>query len=155
MPKHQANLNFEVTGEKVSSQYDKEGQLGVYVEIARPGGPRLPLSMGASNYCEFRGMLMKSDVYFRGKAEVAPPGRAKARIVIGDLPRVGPLRELRIGQRPLFTCFIPEAHGVLDDHTEGWFVAYDAAPIEQPEGLESVAGLGLSEEWLAPPGAPV
>ena len=42
MPKHQANLDFEVTDRVVSSQYDKDGQAAVFVEIERPGGPRLP-----------------------------------------------------------------------------------------------------------------
>src|SRR5215216_2546667 len=40
MPKHQANLDFVVTDDTVSSQYDKDGELGVLVEMERPRGPR-------------------------------------------------------------------------------------------------------------------
>jgi hypothetical protein len=151
MPKHQANLDFVVTDDLVSSQYDKDGQAGVYVEIERPGGPRLPAAMGASNYCSFRGMLMKSDIYFRGKAEIGLPGRARGRLRIGDLPRVKPLKSLNLGERPLFTVFFPEAHGVLDDYIESWFLPFRQAPGERPEGLESVVELGLGEDWLPPP----
>jgi hypothetical protein len=151
MPKHQANLDFVVGDERVSSQYDKDGKRGVYVEIARPGGPRLPAAMGASNYCSFRGMLMKSDVYFRGKAELGLGRRAQGRLTIGDLPRVEPLKRLNAGERPLFTVFFPEAHGVLDDYVESWFLPYEQAPTGRPEGLESVVDLGLGEDWLPPP----
>jgi Acetoacetate decarboxylase (ADC) len=151
MPKHQANLDFVVTDDRVSGQYDKDGRLGVYVEIERPGGLRLPVSMGASNYCSFRGMLMKSNVYVRGKAEVGLARRAQGLLRIGDLPRVEPLKRLNVGERPLFTAFFPEAHGVLDDYTESWFLPYGQEPTERPEGLESVVDLGLGEEWLPPP----
>jgi hypothetical protein len=151
MPKHQANLDFVVTEERVSSQYDKDGQRAVYVEIKRPGGARLPVSMGASNYCQFRGMLMKSDVYFRGRAELALGRRASARLELGDHPRVAALAPVVTGQRPVFTLFIPEARGVLDDYVESWFVPYEEPPVERAEGFESVNDLGLSEEWLPPP----
>ena len=154
MPKHQANLDFVVTDDVVSSQYDKDGQAGVYVEIQRPGGPRLPAAMGASNYCSFRGMLMKSDVYFRGKAEIGLARRARGRLRLGDLPRVEPLKQLNPSERPFFTVFFPEAHGVLDDYIESWFLPYGAAPAERPEGLESVVDLGLGEDWLPPPKRP-
>jgi hypothetical protein len=151
MPKHQANLDFVVGEDTVSSQYDKDGRLGVLVEVRRPGGPRLPLSIGASNYCRFRGMLMKSDVYFRGRAEVAFGRRASARLVLGDHPRLAAVKALTIGTRPVFTVFIPEAHGVLDDYLESWFLPYEQPPQQRPEGLESVVGLGLGEDWLPPP----
>ncbi len=153
MPKHQANLNF-VTGERtVSSQYDLDGQLLMYVEIERPRRLRLPVSTSGSNYCQFRGMLMKSDVYFRGKAEVGFGRWASAKLEIGDHPRLQALKGLGIAERPVFTVFFPEAHGVLDDHSESWFVAYDAPPQQPPEGMESVIDLGLGQEWLPPPQA--
>ena len=112
MPKHQANLDFVVTDDRVSSQYDKDGRLGVYVEIERPGGPRLPVAMGASNYCSFRGMLMKSNVYFRGKAEVGLARRAQGLLRFGDLPRVEPLQRLDVGESTPLHGLLPEAHGV-------------------------------------------
>jgi hypothetical protein len=151
MPKHQANLDFVVEDARVSSQYEKDGKAGVFVEIQRSRGPRLPVAMGASNYCSFRGMLMKSDIYFRGRAEVGLPGRAHGAVRFGDLERVEQLKSLGVGDRPLFTVFFPEAHGVLDDYVESWFVPYGEAPAERPEGLESVVDLGRGEEWLPPP----
>jgi hypothetical protein len=153
MPKHQANLDFNVGENTVSSQYDDDGQLAMYVEITRPKGPRLPISTGASNYCQFRGMLMKSDVYFRGRAEVAFSRWASAKLEIGDHPRLQPLARLRIDDRPLFTIFIPEAHGVLDDHAESWFLPYEQPLDGRVEGMESVMNLGLGQEWLPPPHA--
>jgi hypothetical protein len=32
------------------------------------------------------------------------------------------LRDLEIDPKPLATCFIPEANGVLDDYFESWFL---------------------------------
>ena len=151
MPKHQANLDFVVTDATVSSQYDKDGLPAVYVEIRRPGGPRLPARLGASNYCQFRGMLMKSDVYFRGRIEVGFGRRAAAKLEIGDHPRLAAVKRLEIAKRPVFTVFFPEAHGVLDDRAESWFLAFDTPPMQPPEGMESVIDLGLGEEWLPPP----
>ena len=155
MPKHHANLDFVVTEDQVSSRYDKDGQRAFYVEMKRPRGPRLPVSMGASNYCQFRGMLMKSDVYFRGRAELGLGRRASARIELGDHPRVASLAPLVTGERPVFTLFIPEARGVLDDYLECWFVPYEEPPTERPEGFESVMNLGLGQEWLPPPDRPL
>jgi len=154
MPKHRASLDFSVREDAVSSQYDDDGQLVMYVEIKRPKGLRLPVSMGASNYCQFRGMLMRSDVYFRGKAEVAFGPWASAKVEIGEHPRLQPLKQLQIAEKPMFTVFIPEAHGVLDDHAESWFLAFERAPDKAPEGMESVIDLGLGEDWLPPPQAP-
>jgi Acetoacetate decarboxylase (ADC) len=153
MPKHLANLDFKVGERTVSSQYDDEGKLGTWVEIDRPGGPSLPLRMGAANFCQFRGMLMKSYIYFQGKGTFALGRWARARLKIGDLPRVQALKGLQIGERPIFTGFIPEAHGVLDDHFESWFLSSAEPPQSPPEGFESVIDLGLGQEWLPPPSA--
>ncbi len=175
MPKHQASLNYIITDEKVSSQYDLDGQLATYCEIKRPkhvktffeggkfrlAGPygifmRLCLYVGAVNYCAFRGLLMKSYVYFRGTLGFAIGKHAQGRLVIGDHPRHQPLKELEIDcDNPILTAFVPEMKGDLDDHFESWFLSYDEPPTEKPEGLESVADLGLSEEWPPPPTAPV
>ena len=46
---------------------------------------------------------------------------------------------------------VGDAAGALDDHFESWFLSYPRPPTTQPEGLESVVGLGLSQEWLPPP----
>jgi hypothetical protein len=154
MPKHQASLDFRVGDKTVSSQYDLDGQLAGYVELTLPGGPKVPLSVGASNYCQFRGMLNKSTVYFKGHAAVAVGPFAHGRFELGDHPRMDRLRTLGIGSKPIFTVYIPEAHGVLDDHSESWFLGFDSPPAEPPEGMESVIGLGLGEEWPPPPTAP-
>jgi hypothetical protein len=99
-------------------------------------------------------MLMKSDVYFRGRAEVGFGGRASALLQFGDHPRVQDVKRLRLGERPCFTVFFADAHGVLDDHAESWFLGYGAPPAQPPEGMESVVDLGLGQEWLPPPHAP-
>lgn len=151
MPKHQARLDFEVTDRTVSSMYELDGKLGMYVEIERPGRAWLPLSIGAANYCEFRGMLWRSRIYFRSKAAFALFGGAKGRLVLGDLERVQPLKELEIAEKPIFTAFLPAATGVLDDYVEGWFVSFPEAPTAPPEGMESVVDLTLSEVWPPPP----
>lgn len=153
MPKHQANLSFEVGERTVGAQYDDDGLLGMWVEIDLPRGPSLPMRMGAVNVCAFRGMLMKSYVYFAGKGTAALGPFAHARLQLGDLPRVQPLKELDIRPKPLFTAFISNATGVLDDHFEGWFLGFEKQPAERPEGFESVIDLGLGQEWLAPPAA--
>ncbi|MCA1671963.1 MAG: acetoacetate decarboxylase family protein [Actinobacteria bacterium] len=150
MPKHQANLDFVVTDSVVSSQYEKDGRLGMRIEIDRPPATDLPLRLGAANYCVFRGMLMKSFIYFEGGADIALGRRASARLYLGDAPGVTGLQGLDIGG-PLFTAFLPRTRGVLDDHVECWFVSSDQPGHTVGEPLESVVGLGLSEEWLTPP----
>ena len=121
--------------------------------MQRPKRAWLPVSMAASSYSQFRGMLMKAYSYIGGKAGFSVLDKRACRLYIGDHPRVRPLKELEIGSRPFFTAFIPSASGILDDHLECWFLAYDEPPSVQPEGLESVVDLGLSQEWLDPPSA--
>jgi len=151
MPKHRASLDFVVTDRTVSSMYEKDGKLGLFVEIERPGKAWFPVNLGAVNYCEFRGMLWRSRIFFRSKAAFALFGKAKGRLVLGDLERVQPLKELEIADSPLFTAFLPAATGVLDDYCESWFVSFDRPPAVAPEGLESVVALGLVEVWPPPP----
>jgi hypothetical protein len=155
MPKHQASLNYIVGERTVSSQYDLDGQLCMHIEIDRPAKAWLPFSTGAANYCQFRGMLMKSYIYFRGKIGFQLFKKGSARLTIGDHPRLRPLKDLEIGTDPVLTAFIPQSNGLLDDYFEGWFLSYEKPPTVQPEGLESVINLGRGEEWLAPPQAPV
>ena len=92
-----------------------------------------------------------SGLDFRGAADVALGRSARARLTLGDAPQVATLRDLDIAPDPVFTAFFPETTGVLDDHFECWFLTSDAPVGAQHEGLESVVGLGLSEEWLDPP----
>jgi hypothetical protein len=155
MPKHQANLNFVIGDKVVSSQYDLDGQLAMKIEIERPSRAWLPLSMGAANYCGFRGMLMKSYIYFTGRAGFSLFKKGAATITLGDHPRVQPLKALDMSPDPIFTAFFPETHGVLDDHFEGWFLSSEEPPTVRPEGLESVINLGLGQEWLTPPNATI
>ena len=151
MPKHQEQLDFVISERVVSSQYDLDGQLAVRIEVDRPRFTRVPLAASAVNYCAFRGMLMRSSVYFRGRAGVNLPFARSARLQIGDHSRVAALKGLRIGERPILSAWLPETHGVLDDHFEGWFLSHEAPPEHPPEGLESVVGLGLGKDWLPPP----
>ncbi|MFI8521838.1 acetoacetate decarboxylase family protein [Streptomyces sp. NPDC085481] len=151
MPKHRASLDFKVGASAVSSQYEVDGRLGMYVEIERPPATALPLRVGAVNYCAFRGMLMKSSVYLDGKADIAVGRRARARLVVGDAPRVAGLHGLGIADDPLFTVYLPSAQGVLDDHFECWFLTSGEPGRTYGEPLGSVVGLGLSEDWPDPP----
>jgi hypothetical protein len=153
MPKHQANLNFIISDRAVSAQYDKDGQFAMKIEIERPRKTWFPVNMGATNYCQYRGLLMKSTLYFKAKAGFTLRKRGAARLTIGDHPRVRALKGLEIEPDPVFTAFIPAANGILDDHFEGWFLSFPQPPTVRPEGFESVIDLGLSEEWLAPPTA--
>jgi hypothetical protein len=151
MPKHQANLDFVIREDKVWSQYDLDGQLCCRIELDRPRHARLPLKTAAVNYCAFRGMLNKSSIFFEGKAGFKLPFSRSARLTLGAHPRMAPLKALEIGHRPLFVGYFPETRGILDDHMESWFLTFREAPTVAPEGLESVVGLGLGQEWLSPP----
>ncbi|MFY9269447.1 MAG: acetoacetate decarboxylase family protein [Candidatus Manganitrophaceae bacterium] len=151
MPKHKASLDFMINDKTASSQYDLDGQLAMKIEIDRPSKGGFPIGMGGINYCQFRGMLMKSYVYFKGKPDVALFKKGSARLTLGDHPRMKPLKELEIDPNPIFTAFFPETSGLLDDHFECWFLSYDRQPSHPPEGLESVVDLGLSQEWPEPP----
>ncbi len=154
MPKHQANLDFVIRDDKVWSQYDLDGQLCCRIEIDRPRWAGLPVSMGAVNYCAFRGMLSKSSVSFRAHAGLKLPFTRSARLTLGDHPRMAALKRLEVRSRPMFVGFFPETRGILDDHMESWFLTYEEPPTQTPEGLESVASLGQGQEWLAPPNDP-
>jgi hypothetical protein len=153
MPKHQARLDFQVGDDVVSSRYEKDGQLAFQIDLDRPARApiRLPFHVAAVNYCQFRGMLVRSYIYFKARISMALLSKASARITIGDHPRVQPLKTLEIADSPLFTAYMPETEGVLDDYFESWFLTHDTPPQEVPEGLESVVDLGRSEEWPPPP----
>ena len=151
MPKHQASLNFLVDDRAVSSQYDLDGQLAMKIEIDRPKDSPFPIAMGGVNYCQFRGLLMKSYVYFKGTPGFHLFKKGSAKLTIGNHPRLQPLKGLEISPDPIFTAYFPKTSGVLDDHFECWFVSQEQPPKQQPEGLESVVDLGLSEEWPPPP----
>ncbi|HEX2294185.1 MAG TPA: acetoacetate decarboxylase family protein [Actinomycetota bacterium] len=156
MPKHRASLDFTIGDDQVSSQYDLDDELAMRIEIDRPRGISLPLNIGAVNYCSFRGLLMKSSVYFKGTAQLRAARGMKdaARLYIGPHPRMDPLRDLDVDPDPIATAFLSHTYGVLDDHFEGWFETYGRPPAATPEGLESVVDLGESQTWLPPPTAP-
>ena len=151
MPKHQANLDFIIQGDLVSSRYDLDGAMVMKIEVRRPQSAWFPVRASGVNYCSFRGLLMKSYIYFKGKIGFTL-GKNSARIIIGDHPRASVFRKLAIGA-PLFSGFFPDTAGILDDHFECWFESFATPPQTRPEGTESVISLPLSEEWLPPPGA--
>jgi hypothetical protein len=153
MPKHRASLDFQIGARTVSSQYDLDGQLAMRITIRKPRWTGLPLRMGSANFCQFRGMLFKSSVYFHGRIGATLWSKGAGELLIGDHPRMEPLQKLDVSPDPLFTAYFPASGGVLDDHVESWFLASDEAPVDTPEGLESVAGLGLSETWPPAPAA--
>jgi hypothetical protein len=152
MPKHQANLDFRIDPDWVSAQYDLDDQLCMRVEIRKPR-PWLPVSLGAINYCGFRGLLMHSNIYFGGRIGFSLLRPGKARLLVGDHPRVAALHNLDISDKALMTVWFPSSAGVLDDHFESWFLGFPTAPAQAPEGMESVVGLDLDERWLSPPTA--
>ena len=158
MPKHQANLDFHVDFALHVELDDPDGKLCMRITVDRPHGPKIPLNkVGAVNWCQFRGMLMKSSIYFTDRAEVAVGPFAKAQLLIGDHPRTGPLRTLDMSSKALLTACLPHSKGVLDDHFESWFItspkAIDADEPWGGDGLDSVYGLPNSTEWLDPPTA--
>ena len=106
---------------------------------------------GSANFCQFRGMLWKSTIYFHGNIGGGVLRGGAADLLIGDSPRTSGLRELDISRGRLFTAFFPESGGILDDHLEGWFLSFGEPPATEPEGLKSVVDLGLSQAWLPPP----
>ena len=128
MPKHQANLDFQIGPQTVSSQYDLDGELAMRVTIRKPRWTGIPLRMGSTNFCEFRGMLFKSSLYFHGQIGVSVISHKGAELLIGDHPRLAPLKELGAGSRPFATCFFPASAGILDDHCESWFLSFDDPP---------------------------
>lgn len=150
MPKHQANLNFIDGPDTVSSLYEEDGKLGMFVTIDKPR-MAIPIDTRAANYCTFRGLLMKSYLHFKGTIRFSLFRHGAGRVVIGDLPRVQPLKRLDISRDPIFTGYVESVDGVLDDYFETWFLAGDIPPELSREGMSSVVGLGLSQEWLAPP----
>jgi hypothetical protein len=151
MPKHQANLDFIITDKTVSSQYDKDGKFAMKIEIERPSNAWLPINLGATNYCTFRGMMMRSRIFFRSKCGFSLFKKGSATLTLGDHPRVQPLKDLEIDPDPVMTGFLPNTKGVLDDYTESWYVLHEQMPTVAPEGFESVIDLGLGEVWLPPP----
>ncbi|MES2940669.1 MAG: acetoacetate decarboxylase family protein [Pseudomonadota bacterium] len=150
MPKHQANLDFLVGENWVSSQYDLDGEMMMRVDVRKPASAWLPVSMGAANYCAFRGMLMKSYIYFKGKLGFSLFKPGSARLLIGDHPRMAPLKTLDIRPDPIVAGFFPSTAGVLDDYFECWFLT-EAGQPPVIQGLESTHPLGQSQAWLAPP----
>ena len=151
MPKHQANLNYIVGDDVVSSQYDQDGLFAVKVEVQRPKSAWMPVKMHGVNYTAFRGMLFKSGVYFHGKLGFHLFKKGSAKLIIGDHPRVQPLKDLEIDPDPILAAFLLQANGVLDDHSESWFISEAKRPAAPPEGMESVVNLGQGQEWLAAP----
>ena len=157
MPKHQASLDFVVTPERASALYDADGELACLVEIARPRIAGLPLKLAAINYCTFRGMLMKSTIYFVGAADLAVGPWARGRLVLGDQPLGRRLRALGVGSKPFATVFLDRTTGVLDDHFESWFLTAATAEAAATrsatsgDGLASVASLGRGEVWPPAP----
>jgi Acetoacetate decarboxylase (ADC) len=150
MPKRQANLDYIVGEETVSTQYDLDGQLVVRLDIPRPRQAGLPMIMNGVAYGGFRGMLHKSYVHLRGGTGVTLGGR-QARLLIGDHPRAEPLKHLDIRPTALATGFTPMVDGVLDDHIETWYLTADSPPPVAEVGLRDVVDLNLSQQWLSPP----
>lgn len=151
MAKRQANLDFVIGDETVSSQYSLDGQLVARIDVPRPANARLPGRVSGVGYGAWRGLLTRSRVRLTGKAGVAWRRRKTAKLVFGDHERAAPLHELDIAPHALFTCFMPEATGVLDDYVEAWFLTGDEVAPTPDFDLTDVIDLTESTERLAPP----
>jgi hypothetical protein len=149
MAKRKANLDYIVADDMVSSQYDLDGQLVMRIDIPHPK-PLVPFRLDGAGYGDSRGMLWKSYTHVRGRLGVSVL-TDRIRLLIGDHPRMDVIKGLDINPRALFSGFTPVIDGVLDDHTESWFLTADAPPGPPAEGLKDLVGLGLSQEWLPPP----
>lgn len=152
MPKHQANLDFVEGKAWVSSQYDLDGQMVSRFDVRVPRSFPIPLNTGAANYCVFRGMMMRSYIYFRGKAGVHLLKRGAARFILGDHPKADLLRTLEHRPDPLFAAYIPSVTGLLDDYFDCWFITSDTEPAQPfSAGLEATYPLGYGQDRLPPP----
>jgi hypothetical protein len=149
MAKRKANLDYIVGDDVVSSQYDLDGQLVMRIDIPHPQ-PLFPFRLDGVGYGDSRGMLWKSYTHVRGRLGVSL-GTSKVRLLVGDHPRMDVVKRLDIHPRALFAGFTPVIDGVLDDHTETWFLTADTPPEVPAEGLKDLIGLGLSQEWLPRP----
>ena len=150
MPKRQANLDYVIGTDTVSSQYDLDGEIAVRVDIPKPAHCILPLWLEGVGYGAYRGMLYKSYIHLRGRMGFHLGGGG-ARLLIGDHPRMDPIKQLDINPEAIFSGFAPHIDGVLDDHIETWYLTSDQPPPPPAVGMESVVDLTLSEQWLAPP----
>ncbi|HYN45801.1 MAG TPA: acetoacetate decarboxylase family protein [Allosphingosinicella sp.] len=152
MPKHKAALDYREGRKWLSAQYDLDGTMVTRLDVRRPASTPFPISLGAANYCTFRGMIYRSFIYFRGKMGLQLFRRGGARLVLGDHPRADWLRGLDCAQDALFAAYLPAVKGVLDDYFDCWFVTPPSRP-DAPigEGLDTIYKLGNSEDWLPPP----
>ena len=65
MPKHQANLDFVDAKRDVAASTTCDGQLCMRIEVERPAlDGAAPERRARSTTARFRGMLMKSSIYF-------------------------------------------------------------------------------------------
>ena len=128
MPKHQANLDFSLRTTDVSSQYDLDGRLAMRIKIDRP--KRTPMAADAHRCGEllpFRGMLMKSYIYFRGKAGFTFLKKGSACLMWGTIRVSRPLNGSERGP----TRYPPPAsrsEAVLDDYFENCSSPWSACP---------------------------
>lgn len=150
MPKRQANLDFLVGPETVSSQYDLDGHLVMRIDLPRPRRAWLPTRVRGAGYGSFRGLLTKSYIDMRGRLGMSLSGKG-VRLLVGDHPRMDPIKRLDISPAPLMWGFMPEVDGVLDDHIETWYLTGDTPPGPAQVGTRDVVNLGLSQAWLDPP----
>ena len=107
MPKHQANLDFVVSSGSSRASTTSTASSRCGSRSIGPGSPASRSPPPAVNYCAFRGLLMKSSVYFRGRAGINLPFARSARLLIGDHPRVAALKRLKIGARPILSAWFP------------------------------------------------
>ena len=98
----------------------------------------MPVENAGVNYTAFRGMLFKSERLLPWQAGLPAVqkgfGKADHRRSPASGAAQGPGNQPRSRFSPRF---FPQANGVLDDHSESWFLSETTLPATVPEGMEA------------------
>jgi len=106
MPKHKAALDYREGRKWLSAQYDLDGTMVTRLDVRRPASTPFPISLGAANYCTFRGMIYRSFIYFRGKWACSCSG-GRRQADPRRISRADWLRGLDCAQDALFAAYLP------------------------------------------------
>ncbi len=151
MAKRQAALDFVCDDDVVSSRYLLDDQLVARIDVPRPRRTPVPFRLAGVGYGAWRGLLTRSRIRMQGRAGVALRRREPGTLTLGDHPRADVIRRLDPSPRALWSAYIPDAVGVLDDYVESWFLTGDEAAPAPDFGLDEVVSLSFSQKRLPVP----